>query len=416
MFCMEAIMLLEDKIRILTDSAKYDVSCSSSGSFRKNKKNGLGSANASGICHSWSKDGRCISLLKILLTNICIYDCDFCVNRTSNDRKRAIFTPQEIVNLTLDFYKRNYIEGLFLSSGIVKNENYTMELLIEVAKKLRKEENFNGYIHMKAIPGSSKRLLDQLGALVDRLSINIEMPTDKSLSLYCPDKNEDNILNSMKRIQEKIVECKEDREKYKFAPSFTPAGQTTQMIIGAGEEADLSILKRAELLYTSMHLKRVYYSAFIPVSSSRLLKNVSSAPLKREHRIYQADFLMRYYDFKADDLLSTNRQNFDQNLDPKAFWAIQHFEIFPIEINTASYKDLLRVPGLGPTSAKRICSIRKMAHLSYESLKKTGIVLNRAKYFITVNGRYYGETTSRKRIIERISDTPKHEQLSFLGE
>ena len=408
---------LSEKIKILTDAAKYDVSCSSSGSNRKGKKNGLGNTDISGICHSWAEDGRCISLLKILMTNKCIYDCDYCVNRVTNDIPREIFTVQEIVDLTINFYRRNYIEGLFLSSGIYKSPDYTMELLISIAKTLREKEKFNGYIHMKAIPGASKSLIDELGKYIDRVSINIELPTKKSLEIYAPQKKYDKIIEPMNIIKNGISEHKYNKSKFKSTPNFINAGQTTQMIIGAGTETDFEIIKKSEELYKSLDMKRVYYSAFIPVSSSKLLSTIGEPPLRREHRIYQADFLMRFYNYKSFEILNDQNPNFDMNLDPKANWAINNFHLFPMEINTVSYYELLRIPGLGPTSAKRIVSYRRMSKLKYDDLKKIGVVLKRAKYFITVNGEYRGfkkDNGNRVKEMLSISDKSNIEQLSYL--
>lgn len=408
---------ISEKLEILTDAAKYDVSCSSSGSARANKNGGLGNSEISGICHSWSADGRCISLLKILMTNHCIYDCDYCINRRSNDVKRAIFSVDEIVDLTMNFYKRNYIEGLFLSSGVFRNCDYTMELLIDVAKRLRQVENFNGYIHMKAIPGASKELIDELGLYVDRVSVNIELPSERSLQIYAPEKKYIDIINPMSRIKDRIIENTEERKIFRRAPKFVQAGQTTQMIIGAGDETDFSIIKKSEDLYTSMDLKRVYYSAFMPIPTTKLLKDVERAPLKREHRIYQADFLMRFYYFKADDILNNANPFFDDNLDPKANWAVNNMGLFPMEVNRASYQDLLKIPGVGPTSAKRIVNARKLHRLVYDDLKKIGVVLKRAQHFITVNGEFRGvfcDDDSRVREILTYNERRNAKQISFL--
>ena len=408
---------VSEKLEILTDAAKYDVSCSSSGSARANKSGGLGNSEISGICHSWSADGRCISLLKILMTNHCIFDCDYCINRRSNDVKRAIFSVDEIVDLTMNFYKRNYIEGLFLSSGVFRNCDYTMELLIDVAKRLRQVENFNGYIHMKAIPGASKELIDELGLYVDRVSVNIELPSERSLQIYAPEKKYIDIINPMSRIKDRIIENTEERKIFRRAPKFVQAGQTTQMIIGAGDETDFSIIKKSEDLYTSMDLKRVYYSAFMPIPTTKLLKDVERAPLKREHRIYQADFLMRFYYFKADDILNDVNPFFDDNLDPKANWAVNNMGLFPMEVNRASYQDLLKIPGVGPTSAKRIVNSRKLHRLVYDDLKKIGVVLKRAQHFITVNGEFRGvfcDDDSRVREILTYNERRNAKQISFL--
>ena len=382
---------IEEKLRILSDAAKYDVSCSSSGSSRKNTNNGLGNAAINGICHSWSADGRCISLLKILMTNYCIYDCKYCINRKDNDIERAILSPDEIVKLTINFYRRNYIEGLFLSSGIIKNADYTMELMIAVAKKLRLEEKFNGYIHMKVIPGASRQLINEIGLYVDRVSVNIEFAENTALKLLAPDKKPTDISTSMGLIRKNMIENAEDKKIFKSTPSFIPAGQTTQMIIGASGESDYAILSRSENLYKNFDLKRVYYSGYVPVNKSGILVSTEQAvPMIREHRLYQADWLLRFYDFKADEILDEKDPFVDPLLDPKTNWAIKNSHFFPIEINKASYKDLLRVPGIGVTSAKRIVMTRKYSTIRYEHLKKLGIVIKRAKYFIVVNGEFLG--------------------------
>ena len=382
---------IEEKLRILSDAAKYDVSCSSSGSSRKNTNNGLGNAAINGICHSWSADGRCISLLKILITNYCIYDCKYCINRKDNDIERAILSPDEIVKLTINFYRRNYIEGLFLSSGIIKSADYTMELMIAVAKKLRLEEKFNGYIHMKVIPGASRQLINEIGLYVNRVSVNIEFAENTALKLLAPDKKPTDISTSMGLIRKNVLENIEDKKFFKSTPSFIPAGQTTQMIIGASGESDYSILTRSENLYKNFDLKRVYYSGYVPVNKSGILVSVDQAvPMIREHRLYQADWLLRFYNFRADEILNEKDPFVDPFLDPKTNWAIKNSHFFPIEINKASYKELLRVPGIGVTSAKRIVMTRKYSTIRYEHLKKLGIVIKRAKYFITVNGEFLG--------------------------
>ena len=369
-------MTIKEKLEILADSAKYDASCSSSGSTRKNE-NGLGNAHYAGICHAFASDGRCVSLLKILMTNACIFDCKYCINRKSNNVKRAIFTPEEICEITINFYKRNYIEGLFLSSGIIKNPDYTMEKLIETIYLLRNKYHFSGYIHAKAIPGASEYLLKKLGKLVDRLSANIELPKDDSLKLLAPDKKIDKISSIMQTV-------KENRSH-----SFVPAGQSTQMIIGASKETDLDILGKSESLYNRYSLKRVFYSAYIPVNKDKLLPTIEMPPLVRENRLYQADWLLRYYGYKVDSLLDQKNPNFNVLLDPKADWALRHFDEFPKEINTASYYDLLKIPGIGPTSAKKIITSRKVFKIEFEDLKKMGISIKRAKYFITCNGKFY---------------------------
>lgn len=381
---------IDEKLRILSDAAKYDVSCSSSGSSRKNTNNGLGNAAYSGICHSWSADGRCVSLLKILMTNYCIYDCKYCISRKSNDIERAILTPDEIVRLTMNFYRRNYIEGLFLSSGVIKNADYTMEQMIAVAKKLRLEENFNGYIHMKVIPGASRELIHEIGLYVDRVSVNIELAENKALKLLAPDKKPTDISTSMGLIRRNQIQNTEEKKLFKSTPSFIPAGQTTQMIIGAGGESDFAILNRSENLYKNFGLKRVYYSAYVPVNKSGILANTGAVPMLREHRIYQADWLLRFYNFKAEEILDEKNPFIDPLLDPKANWAIQNWHLFPMEINRAPYKDLIRIPGIGVTSAKRIVMARRHNVIKYEHLKKLGVVIKRAKYFITVNGEFIG--------------------------
>ena len=369
-------MDIREKLNILADSAKYDASCSSSGSSRKNS-NGLGNAAISGICHSFSSDGRCVSLLKILMTNSCIYDCKYCVNRRSNKVRRAIFTPEEICNITINFYKRNYIEGLFLSSGIIKNSDYTMEKMIETIYLLRKKYHFNGYIHAKAIPGASSNLLKKLGRLADRISANIELPSDNSLKLLAPDKNTNKIYNIMFTIKE---------NKNKF---FVPAGQSTQMIIGATKETDLDILSKSEDMYRNYELKRVFYSAYIPVNNDSMLPTIKIPPLTREHRLYQADWLLRFYGYSVENLLDRNNPNFNVLLDPKADWALRHMDEFPKEINKVSYYDLLKIPGIGPKSARKIISSRKYFKIEFNDLKKMGISMKRAKYFILCNGKYF---------------------------
>lgn len=381
---------IDEKLRILSDAAKYDVSCSSSGSGRKNTNNGLGNGAISGICHSWSADGRCVSLLKILMTNYCIYDCKYCISRKSNDIERAILTPDEIVRMTINFYRRNYIEGLFLSSGVIKNADYTMEQMIAVAKKLRLEERFNGYIHMKVIPGASRELIHEMGLYVDRVSVNIELAESKALKLLAPDKKPTDISTSMGLIRKNQIQNIEEKKLFKSTPSFIPAGQTTQMIIGAGGESDYAILSKSENLYKNFDLKRVYYSAYVPVNKSGILANAEAVPMIREHRLYQADWLLRFYDFKAGEILDEKNPFIDPLLDPKANWAVQNWHLFPIEINRASYKDLLRIPGIGVTSAKRIVMVRRHNVIKYEHLKKLGVVIKRAKYFITVNGEFMG--------------------------
>ena len=381
-------MTIKDKLIILSDSAKYDASCSSSGSTRTNN-NGTGNAAYSGICHSFASDGRCISLLKILMTNSCIFDCKYCINRRSNDVKRAIFTPTEICEITMNFYKRNYIEGLFLSSGIIKSPDYTMEKLIETLYLLRNKYHFNGYIHVKAIPGASEILLKKLGSLADRVSANIELPTTSGLKLLAPNKQEDNVTKIMKTI------------KVNRSRKFTPAGQSTQMIVGATSETDLDILGKSENLYSNYSLKRVFYSAYVPVNKDNILPAIKNPPLVRENRLYQADWLLRFYNYKVDDLLSRDNPNFNILIDPKADWALRHLDEYPKEINTASYYELLKIPGIGPKNAEKIISTRKYYSLEFNDLKKMNISLKRAKYFITCNGKYFTDTNIfNKKIIE----------------
>ncbi len=385
-------MELQEKLAILSDAAKYDVSCSSSGSARANTKGGLGNAHLSGICHTWTADGRCVSLLKILMTNACMYDCEYCVNRRSHDTPRAIMTPEEIVSLTINFYKRNYIEGLFLSSGIIRSPDYTTELLIRVAKLLREREHFNGYIHMKGIPGTDGKLLNELGRYVDRVSVNIELPSEKSLKLLAPQKNRNAILTPMKFFRDNILAAKEEKKHFRRAPSFVPAGQTTQLIVGASGESDRQILLLSEGLYDKAALKRVYYSAYVPIMKGKNLPALMKPPLARENRLYQADWLLRFYHFQAEEILTPENPNFDEELDPKCTWALRHRELFPVEINRASYEMLLRVPGIGVKSALRIVRMRRYGNLSFANVSRLGIVMKRARYFMTVNGRYYGET------------------------
>ena len=407
-------MDLKAKLKILSDSAKYDASCSSSNSSRKNS-GGIGNAASCGICHSWSEDGRCISLLKILFTNVCIYDCEYCINRASNDVPRASFTPEEVAELTMNFYIRNYIEGLFLSSAVIKSPDYTMEQLIRTAELLRNTYHFNGYIHMKVIPGASKELVTKLSSLIDRVSVNIELPTEKSLKLLAPQKTTEDIMKPMNNIKLAIAENKEDRRKYKSAPLIAPAGQTTQMIIGAANESDETIITKASLLYKGFSMKRVYYSAFVPVVKSKYTSGIKAAPLLREHRIYQADWLMRFYKFKPYEIVSRANPMLDLDLDPKAFWAINHIELFPIEVNKASYEELLRVPGFGPTTCHKIINARRFAKLSYTSLENMHISLKRAKYFITVGGVYRGgKIDTRENLRIKLMDKVNlNEQLSL---
>lgn len=377
-----------DKLKILTDGAKYDVACTSSGVDRENGSHGMGSAVSCGICHTFSADGRCVSLLKVLMTNCCIFDCAYCVNRRSNPVPRAAFTPRELADLTMQFYRRNYIEGLFLSSGIRKSPDDTVEQFIKTVQILRNEYHFYGYIHAKAIPGADHALLARLGLLVDRMSVNIELPSEKSLSLLAPDKSKTSILKPMGFITGKLQENRRDLVQYRHAPKFAPAGQSTQMIVGASGETDYQILTLSSALYKKYKLKRVFFSAYMPVSSNPLLPAADTPPpLLREHRLYQADWLLRFYGFEAHELLDEANPSFNPLIDPKCNWALSHMDRFPVEVGKADYEELLRVPGIGVNSAKRILAARRVGPLSYEGLKKIGVVLKRAQYFITVNGK-----------------------------
>lgn len=381
-------MTISEKLEILSDAAKYDVACTSSGVDRNNNNRGMGNSIAAGICHSFSADGRCISLLKILFTNECIFDCKYCINRSSNDVKRASFTPDEVCNLTMEFYKRNYIEGLFLSSGILYTPNYTMELLYQTLYQLRNIHHFMGYIHVKAIPGADSSLIEKTGYLADRMSINLELPTANSLMLLAPHKNRNTILKPMRQIQQTHAINKNELIIYKNTPKFVPAGQSTQMIIGATPESDYQIMSVAQSLYDKFALKRVFYSAFVQVNEDKNLPALPGGPpLLREHRLYQADWLLRFYGFKASELLSEEKPNFNVLLDPKCDWALRHLDIYPVEVNRADYYTLLRVPGIGNKSAGRIVKARKIAPLSFDDLKKMGVVLKRSLYFITCNGK-----------------------------
>ena len=383
-------MNLLDKLTILTDAAKYDASCTSSGVIRGSRPGMIGNTSSSiaGCCHSFSADGRCISLLKVLMTNYCVYDCKYCINRRSNDTRRTAFTPRELAELTVQFYRRNYIEGLFLSSGVLRDPDYTTLRMIETLRLLRREFAFNGYIHAKAIPGTSPELVQQLGYLADRLSVNIELPSQKGLAALAPDKSKAAILAPMRLIEAQGRQNKEELLKYRHAPAFAPAGQSTQLIVGATEDSDRHILHLTESLYDRYRLKRVFYSAYVPVVENPLLPDLhTKPPLLREHRLYQADWLLRFYGFRADELLDDQHPNFDPMLDPKCYWAITHPEQFPVEIMTADLGRLLRVPGIGPTGARRILSARRTGLLHFDDLKKMGIVLKRAQFFILCGGR-----------------------------
>ncbi|OOQ61716.1 putative DNA modification/repair radical SAM protein [Mucilaginibacter pedocola] len=380
---------ITEKLNILADAAKYDVSCASSGSKRKNENKGLGNAS-NGICHSYTEDGRCVSLLKILLTNHCIFDCAYCVSRKNNDIKRAAFTVQEVVDLTINFYRRNYIEGLFLSSGIFKDADYTMERLVRVAKKLRTEHNFNGYIHLKSIPGASDELMDEAGRWADRLSVNLEMPTEAGLKLLAPDKNQQDMIKPMGYLKNAIIKHTEEKKLFKKAPQFAPAGQSTQMIIGATPENDNEVLHSANYFYKAFKLKRVYYSGYVPVLVDNRLPALNTAvPMVRENRLYQADWLMRFYGFKVNEIVNHAQPHLDLDIDPKLGWAIRNLQSFPVDINRADLQMILRVPGIGVQSAQKIVKARMFGKLNWDNLKQMGVSLNRAKYFITCNSNTF---------------------------
>ncbi|MCH5257681.1 MAG: putative DNA modification/repair radical SAM protein [Lachnospiraceae bacterium] len=406
-------MSIMDKLNILADAAKYDVSCSSSGSSRRGDGKGLGNTVRAGLCHSFAADGRCISLLKILFTNECIFDCKYCINRRSNDVPRASFTPDEVCELTMQFYRRNYIEGLFLSSGILHSPDYTMELICQTLYKLRTVYNFRGYIHVKAIPGADPILIQKAGFLADRMSVNLELPTAESLKQLAPNKNRNNILKPMRQIQNGIKANREELVLYNHSPHFCEAGQSTQMIVGATPESDYQIMTVAENLYQKFSLKRVYYSAFVNVNEDKDLPALPGGPpLLREHRLYQADWLLRFYDFTIDELLTSDRPNFNMMIDPKADWAVRHLELFPVEINRADYHLLLRIPGIGVKSASRIVKARRFGSLNFDDLKKIGVVLKRALYFITCNGRMMYPTKIEENYIVR-NLTYQKEKLPF---
>ena len=379
-----------DKLTILTDAAKYDAACTSSGGDRASKKGYIGNTSTSvaGCCHTFSADGRCVSLLKVLMTNCCVYDCKYCVNRRSNDTKRAAFTPEELADLTIQFYRRNYIEGLFLSSGVLSNPDYTMELMIRTLRLLRQEYRFNGYIHAKAIPGAAPELVEQLGFLADRLSVNIELPSEAGLKALAPDKTKQAILAPMGQIRTRGQQSREELVKYRHAPRFAPAGQSTQLIVGATADTDFHILRLTQGLYDRYKLKRVFYSAYVPVVEHTLLPSKDTKPpLLREHRLYQADWLLRFYGFRAEELLDDGHPDFNPLVDPKCSWALNHLDFFPVEVNTADYETLLRIPGVGVVSARRILSSRRVRRLRVEDLKRLGVVMKRAQYFLTASGK-----------------------------
>ena len=398
-------MDLLDKLAVLTDAAKYDAACTSSGVRRESRPGKIGNTSSSiaGCCHSFSADGRCISLLKVLMTNCCVYDCKYCVNRRSNDTRRTAFTPKELAELTIQFYRRNYIEGLFLSSGVLRDPDYTTQRMIEALRLLRQDYGFNGYIHAKAIPGTDPALVQQLGYLADRLSVNIELPSQEGLAALAPDKSKSAILSPMRLIRDRGRENKEELVKYRHAPAFAPAGQSTQLIVGATQDSDRHILYLTQSLYQRYRLKRVFYSAYVPVVENSLLPALhTKPPLLREHRLYQADWLMRFYGFRAEELLDEAHPNFDPTLDPKCYWAITHPDQFPVEIMSADLDRLLRVPGIGLTGARRILSARRTGRLRFEDLQKMGVVLKRAQFFILCGGqmrpglRFTAETLTRQ--------------------
>lgn len=412
-------MELSDKLQILSDSAKYDVACTSSGVHRGGNGTDLGSCSAAGICHAFSADGRCISLLKVLLTNVCVYDCSYCINRRSNDLPRAAFTPEELADLTIQFYRRNYIEGLFLSSAVVRNADYTMEQMIKTLEILRHQHRFRGYIHAKTIPGADPLLIQKMGLLADRLSVNIELPSEKSLHLLAPDKGKASILKPMKQIASTWTQNKQEVAVYRAAPKFAPAGQSTQMIIGASPETDSQIIHLAEGLYKKYDLKRVFFSAYIPVAQdSRLPALDTPPPLLREHRLYQADWLLRFYQFSAEEILDDQNPDLNPYLDPKCNWAVHHMEQFPVDVNRADYSVLLRVPGIGPKSAKRIVTARRTGALDLDALKRIGVVLKRAQYFIECKG-FHCANGKREQIVSSLLDSTAfslgNEQLSLFS-
>lgn len=443
-----------DKLEILGDAAKYDVACTSSGVDRRGKEGFLGNSCAAGICHSFAADGRCISLLKILMSNHCIYDCKYCQNRRANDVKRATFTPDEICSLTIEFYKRNYIEGLFLSSGVVVSPEYTMEKMVETLQLLRTKYKFNGYIHVKAIPGAPEELLAQAGLLADRISLNLEMPNADSLKRVAPSKNFNNIVKPMAQLSNTISEhriaagknplferhhvnrmlesnifsqmkIETSKEKEILLPAkatdrdlrrnFAPAGMSTQMIVGATQDTDLELITVSQNLYTTFDIRRVFYSAYVPLNDDPALPSLdTTVPLLREHRLYQADWLLRYYGFRAQELLSEQRPNFNEAIDPKCDWAVRHLDIFPVEVNTASVDTLLRVPGIGPKGVERIVKTRRYSHLTFDMLKKMGVVLKRAQYFITCGGRMmYSFPIEEKFIVNRLTDVERKDVYSI---
>ena len=411
---------VKEKLSILADAAKYDVSCASSGSYRQNTKDGLGNATGMGICHTYTQDGRCVSLLKILLTNHCIFDCAYCVSRSSNDVKRAAFTVQEVVDLTINFYKRNYIEGLFLSSGIFKNVDYTMERLVRIAKKLRTEHKFNGYIHLKAIPGASDELIHEAGLYADRLSVNLEIPSEMSLKKVAPEKDYASAYKPMNYLAESITGYREEKQRIQSAPKFAPGGQSTQLVVGATPEDDRHILQLADSLYQQQQLRRVYYSGYVPISNDTRLPTLSAPPLLRENRLYQADWLLRSYGFAVHELVDEQHPDLDMEVDPKLGYALRHPEQFPIDVNTAPYELILRIPGIGVKSAKKIVQARAFGKLRPEHLQKIGVVWKRARYFVTTadpNFRWLNldPLLLKQRILSERQPRVYQPQLSLFG-
>lgn len=404
---------VKEKLEVLADAAKYDVSCSSSGSKRKNTKDGLGNSNGVGICHSYTEDGRCVSLLKVLLTNHCIFDCAYCVSRRSNDVKRAAFTVKEVVDLTINFYRRNYIEGLFLSSGIFKNADYTMERLVRIAKDLRTEHQFNGYIHLKAIPGASDELIHEAGLYADRLSVNLEIPSERSLKKVAPEKNYRDVYQPMNYLAEAIQGYKKERKVIRKTPKFAPAGQSTQVVIGATPEKDLQILQLADGLYREQQLKRVYYSGYVPISADNRMPALKQPPLVRENRLYQADWLMRFYGFKVDEIVDEQYPELDLELDPKSAYALRNPHLFPIDVNTAPYAMILRVPGIGVKSARKIVAARRHGKLRMEHLKKIGIVLKRARFFIIAADKDFRWLGKNPTLIRQSFIHPTKQKVAF---
>ncbi|MEM6738232.1 MAG: putative DNA modification/repair radical SAM protein [Bacteroidota bacterium] len=405
---------IEEKLEILADAAKYDVSCASSGSNRKNIGKGLGNASKMGICHSYSEDGRCISLLKILLTNYCIYDCAYCVSRISNNVPRTAFTVDEVVSLTISFYRRNYIEGLFLSSGILKNADFTNERLIRIAKKLRLEERFNGYIHLKIIPGASEEVMEEAGMYADRLSVNLEIPAERSLKEIAPEKDHASVYQPMNWLTRRIDEYREDRKKYRKVKSFAPGGQSTQVVVGVSPERDLEILQLSSDLYRKQKLRRVYYSGYIPVSEDRRLPTISGAPLKRENRLYQADWLFRFYGFEMDEIVSEKHPELDLEVDPKLAYALRNPALFPVDVNKAPYELILRIPGIGVKTAQMIVKSRKYGKVRLEDVKKMGAAVNRAKYFMYIQGKTLPLITNEpNRIRTKIFGLSQKRQMSL---